>query len=113
MSEAPAPTVVSAGEDLWLAYRTRRDPDHCAVVRFRQTTESSWGDPLESSSAALPVMPRSGFYEIRPSAPAGGGRRWVVTFPDAVLQVRAMAAEVALRATAAASPAHALAALLA
>jgi hypothetical protein len=41
------------------------------------------------------------------------GRRWVITFPDAVLEVRAAEAEVVLRAAAALGPAHALAALLA
>jgi hypothetical protein len=36
-----------------------------------------------------------------------------VTFPDAILEVRAADAEVVLRATAAPDPAHALAAILA
>jgi hypothetical protein len=37
----------------------------------------------------------------------------LATFPDAMLEVRAADAELVLRATAAVSPAHALAALLA
>jgi hypothetical protein len=50
-----------------------------------------------------------------PADPQGpsGGRRWLITFPDAMLEVRAAEGEVVLRATAALGPAHALAALLA
>ena len=40
-------------------------------------------------------------------------RRWIVTFPEALLNVRAADVEVVLRATAALVPSHALAALLA
>jgi hypothetical protein len=41
------------------------------------------------------------------------GRRWIITFPDALLDVRAADGEVILRAIAAVEPSHALAALLA
>ena len=40
------------------------------------------------------------------------GRRWLITFPDAILEVRAGDGEVVLRAAAALGPSHALAALL-
>jgi len=40
-------------------------------------------------------------------------RRWIITFPDALLDVRAADGEVVLRAAAALGPSHALAALMA
>jgi hypothetical protein len=60
------------------------------------------------------ALPQGNFYEV-PADPQGpsGGRRWLITFPDAMLEVRAAEGEVVLRATAALGPAHALAALLA
>jgi hypothetical protein len=60
-------------------------------------------------------LAQGSFYEV-PGAPgevAGAGtRRWIITFPDAALEVRAADGEVVLRAAAALGPAHALAALL-
>jgi hypothetical protein len=107
---APAPAALSSDGTLWLAYRIARDPHHCAVVRFHVVEHYAWGAPpavhMVEEAAALP---RGSFYEI----PGGGGRRWLVTFPDAILEVRAADAELVLRAAAAQSPAHALAALLA
>jgi hypothetical protein len=87
-------------------------------VRFHQVEEYAWGvPPAVHVDEVRPELPRGSFYEIPPgSAPseaAGRERRWLATFPDAMLKVRAADAEVVLRATAAISPAHALAALLA
>ena len=114
---APAPAVLSTDGTLWLAYRIARDPHHCAVVRFHRVEEYSWGAPPAVHVVEVrPELPRGSFYEIPGTAlPEAGGRerRWLVTFPDAMLEVRAADAEVVLRATAAISPAHALAALLA
>lgn len=45
--------------------------------------------------------------------PGGSARRWLITFPEAILEVRAADGEVVLRAAAAIAPTHALAALLA
>lgn len=114
---APAPAVLSTDGTLWLAYRIARDPHHCAVVRFHHVDEYTWGAPPAMHVVEVqPELPRGSFYEIpgrpRPEAP-GLGRRWLATFPDAVLEVQAADAEVVLRATAAINPTHALAALLA
>jgi hypothetical protein len=77
--------------------------------------EYGWGAPpaahgLEQAGS----LPQGGFYEV-PCAgleTRSGRRRWLITFPDAILDVRADDAEVVLRAAAALGPAHALAALL-
>lgn len=107
---APAPAAFASDGTLWVAYRIARDPHHCAVVRFHRVEHYVWGAPpavhMVEEAAELP---RGSFYEV-PGAP---GRRWLVTFPDAVLDVVAADAELVLRAAAAQSPAHALAALLA
>ena len=113
---APAPAVLATDGTLWLAYRIARDPHHCAVVRFHRVEEYGWGAPPAVHVVEVrPELPRGGFYEIpiARSKPAGRERRWLATFPDVMLEVRAADAEVVLRATAAISPAHALAALLA
>jgi hypothetical protein len=114
---APAPAVLSTDGTLWLAYRIARDPHHCAVVRFHHVEEYAWGAPPAVHVVEVrPELPRGSFYEIPgiPFPEAGGRqRRWLATFPDAMLEVRAADAELVLRATAAISPAHALAALLA
>jgi hypothetical protein len=113
---APAPAVLSSDGTLWLSYRIARDPHHCAVLRFHRVEQYAWG-----ASPAMHVLeegsvPQGGFYEV-PSAERMemglGGRRWLITFPDAILEVRAADGEVVLRAAAALGPAHALAALLA
>ena len=113
----PAPAVLSSDGTLWLAYRIARDPHHCAVVRFHRVEQYAWGAPPVAHLSDDPArLPRGSFYEIpgagAPEAP-GRERRWLATFPDAMLEVRAADAELVLRATAAPSPAHALAALLA
>ncbi len=117
MSPAPAPAVLSSDGTLWLSYRIARDPHHCAVIRFDQVEEYAWGAPPAAHVAELtPGLPRGSFYEVaaeRGPNPRAGVRRWLVTFPDAILNVRAAGAEVVLRAAAAQDPAHALAALLA
>ena len=106
----PAPAVLSSDGTLWLAYRIARDPHHCAVVRFHHVEHYAWGaSPAVHGSEQADRPPQGGFYE----AAMEGGRRWLVTFPDAVLDVRAAEAEVVLRAAAALGPSHALAALLA
>jgi hypothetical protein len=114
---APAPAVLSSDGTLWLAYRIARDPHHCAVVRFHRVEQHTWGaPPVVHMVEATPELPRGSFYEIPGAigpAEAGRERRWLVTFPDAMLEVRAADAELVLRAAAAPSPAHALAALLA
>ena len=114
---APAPAVLSTGSTLWRAYRIARDPHHCAVVRFHRVEEYAWGVPPAAYVDEVgPELPRGSFYEIPgsvPSEPARHESHWLATFPDAMLKVRAADAEVVLRATAAISPAHALAALLA
>jgi hypothetical protein len=108
----PAPAVLSSDGTLWLAYRIARDPHHCAVVRFLHVEQYAWGSsPAVHGPEQADRPPQGGFYQV---APAGEGRRrWLITFPDAMLEVRAADAEVVLRAAAALGPAHALAALLA
>ncbi len=114
---APAPAVLSTESTLWLAYRIARDSHHCAVVRFHRVEEYAWGvPPVVHVDELRPELSRGSFYEIpgsAPSDPAGCECRWLATFPDAMLKVWAADAEVVLRGTAAISPAHALAALLA
>jgi hypothetical protein len=113
---APAPAVLSSDGTLWLAYRIARDPHHCAVVRFHQVARYEWGAPPAVHAEADGDLPQGSFYEVPafPDTAAGGrARRWIVTFPDAILDVRAVDGEVVLRAAAALGPAHALAALLA
>jgi hypothetical protein len=115
-ASAPAPAVLAAGGTLWLAYRIGRDPHHCAVVRFHQVEEYAWGAaPAALGIEASGDLPRGSFYEVpsRDGGASGRERRWIITFPEAMLNVRAADAEVVLRATAALGPSHALAALLA
>jgi hypothetical protein len=113
---APAPAVLSSDGTLWLAYRIARDPHHCAVLRFHRVEQYAWGSPpaVHGVEETGP-LPQGSFYEVPSGAVADrrGGRRWLITFPDAILDVRAADAEVVLRAAAALGPAHALAALLA
>jgi hypothetical protein len=113
-ASAPAPAVLSSDGTLWLAYRIARDPHHCAVIRFHGVLRYEWGAP---PAAHLPEaqgdLARGSFYEIPGASGAATARRWIVTFPDAILEVRAAEGEVVLRAAAALGPAHALAALLA
>lgn len=114
---APAPAVLCSDGTLWLSYRIARDPHHCAVVRFHHVARYTWGAPPAAHVAELtPDLPRGSFYEVPIEARTETGapeRRWLVTFPDAILDVRAADAEVVLRAAAVPGPAHALAALLA
>lgn len=114
---APAPAVLSSDGTLWLAYRIARDPHHCAVIRYHRVQQYAWGAPPAAHGPETPGrLPQGHFYEV-PVATGpdanGLGRRWLVTFPDAMLEVRAADCEVVLRAAAALGPAHALAALLA
>jgi hypothetical protein len=111
----PAPAVLSSDGTLWLAYRIARDPHHCAVVRFLHVEQYAWGaSPAVHGPEQADRPPQGGFYQVAPAGDASGsGRRWLITFPDAMLEVRAPDAEVVLRAAAALGPAHALAALLA
>lgn len=112
---APAPALASSDDTLWLAYRIARDPHHCAVVRFHRTGHYAWGaSPASQGIETAGELPRGSFYEVPVAeGPGAGARRWLVTFPDAILDVRAADAEVVLRAAAALAPADALAALLA
>jgi hypothetical protein len=109
----PAPAVLSSDGTLWLAYRIARDPHHCAVVRFLHVDQYAWGaSPAVHGPEQADRPPQGGFYQVAPAGEASL-RRWLITFPDAMLEVRAADAEVVLRAAAALGPAHALAALLA
>lgn len=116
-AESPAPAVLSSDGTLWVAYRIARDPHHCAVIRFHQVEEYAWGaPPAVHGPESSDKLPRGSFYEVPPAneiTSGAVGRRWLITFPDAMLEVRAGDAEVVLRATASLGPAHALAALLA
>lgn len=112
---APAPAVLSSDGTLWLAYRIARDPHHCAVIRFHGVQQYLWGlPPAVHGLDSLDALSQGSFYEVPLAAgEAGGvGRRWLITFPDAMLEVRAADGEVVLRAAAALGPAHVLAALL-
>jgi hypothetical protein len=112
-ASAPAPAVLSTDGTLWLAYRIARDPNHCAVVRFHRVEEYAWGAPPAVYGPDEPGnLPRGSFYEVAGDVSATGPRRWIITFPDALLNVRAADGEVVLRAAAAVGPSHALAALL-
>jgi len=107
---APAPAVLSSDGTLWLAYRIARDPHHCAVLRFHNVEEYVWGHPpAVHLPEAAGDLAQGSFYEV----PGESARRWLITFPDAILEVRAGDGEVVMRAAAAIAPAHALAALLA
>jgi hypothetical protein len=111
----PAPAVLSSDGTLWLAYRIARDPHHCAVLRFHHVDDYAWGPPPAAYGAEhAGELPQGSFYEVPNDDRAArrGARRWLITFPDAMLDVRAADGEVVLRATAALGPAHALAALL-
>jgi hypothetical protein len=113
---APAPAVRSSDGTLWLAYRIARDPHHCAVLRFHHVEQYAWGAPPAAyGPERASALPQGGFYEVpgNPGGVRGGERRWLITFPDAMLEIRAADGEVVLRAAAALEPAHALAALLA
>ena len=113
-ASAPAPAVLSTDGTLWLAYRIARDPNHCAVLRFHHVDRYAWGPPPAAHGVEVPGhLPRGSFYEVRADGADGeGGRRWIITFPDALLEVRAADGEVVLRAAGALGPSHALAALL-
>lgn len=115
-AHAPAPAVLSTDGTLWLAYRISRDPHHCAVVRFHHVTGYFWGaPPAVLGGEVTGDLPRGSFYEVV-SATNGEKvreRRWIITFPDALLDVRAADGEIVLRAAAALGPSHALAALMA
>ena len=112
---APAPAVLSSDGTLWLAYRIARDQHHCAVIRFQHVQQYVWGPPPAVYGLdSLGDLSQGSFYEVPVTSEEGSGtgRRWLITFPDAILEVRAADAEVVLRAAAALGPAHALAALL-
>jgi hypothetical protein len=114
---APAPAVLSSDGTLWLAYRIARDPHHCAVLRFHNVERYSWGaSPAVHGIEEQGGIAQGGFYEVPEGTDpvaASRVRRWLITFPDAILEIRAADGEVVLRAAAALGPAHALAALLA
>jgi hypothetical protein len=113
-ASAPAPALLASDSTLWVAYRIARDPHHCAVLRFHRVEEYAWGSPpaVHGMGEEGPLAQGS-FYEVSPRHGRAGGRRWLITFPDAILDVCAADGEVVLRAAAALGPAHALAALLA
>jgi hypothetical protein len=114
-ASAAAPAVLSTDGTLWLAYRIARDPHHCAVVRFHRVEGYAWGAaPAVHAAEVSGDLPRGSFYEVRlEQGESVHARRWIITFPEAVLDVRAADGEVVLRAAAALAPSHALAALLA
>jgi hypothetical protein len=112
---APAPAVLSSDGTLWVAYRIARDPHHCAVIRFLHVRQYLWGaPPAVHGLESLGRLSQGSFHVVSTAIgdAEGPGRRWLITFPDATLEVRAADGEVVLRAAAALGPAHALAALL-
>lgn len=112
----PSPAVLATDGTLWLSYRIARDSSHCAVIRFHRVEQYVWGpSPAAHLEEDPGAVPRGSFYEVpvESGGPGGRGRRWIITFPDALLDVRAADGEVVLRATAALGPSHAIAALLA
>jgi hypothetical protein len=76
-----------------------------------------WGAPPAAyGPERLGELVQGSFYEVSAGHRVAGstsGRRWLITFPEAMFEVRAADGEVVLRAAAAVGPAHALAALLA
>jgi hypothetical protein len=114
---APAPAVLASDGTLWLAYRIARDPHHCAVIRFHHVQRYGWGPPpAVHALETMGELSQGSFYEVPlppGEEPGGPSRRWLITFPEAMLEVRAGDGEVVLRAAAALGPPHALAALLA
>ncbi len=110
---APDPSVVRDGESVWLAYFTERD-DHCAVLRFLNVTEFSFGDPNDERLYEHPLFAAGlqlySFHEVHDEGIAAAGkRRWIATFHDDTLDVTARHAEVVVRAIEAPSAEHALA----
>lgn len=96
-ADAPHPSLDRRGDDLWVAYRTRR-ADHFAVIRFIRVAQFV-GHPGEGRDVHLPL-------------PAGSDlRRWIIPFPGETLEVTARDAAIVVRAVQAQSGAHALAAL--
>lgn len=114
---APAPALLSSAGTLWLAYHIARDPHHCAVLRFHRLVRYAWGAPPAAYGPEGPgELVQGSFYEVPDGNRGAAGRRarrWLITFPEAMLEVRAADGEVVLRAAAALGPAHALEALLA
>lgn len=111
---APAPAVLSSDGSLWLAYRIARDPHHCAVLRFRHVDHYAWGPPpAVHGPERVGPLAQGSFYEVPVDdrEARNDRRRWLITFPDAMLEVQAADGEVVMRA-AGLEPAHALAALL-
>jgi hypothetical protein len=94
---APAPAVLSSDGTLWLAYRIARDRHHCAVLRFHHLEYYTWGaPPAVPGPERVAELPQGGFYEVPAGKTAdavGRGRRWLITFPDAILEIRAAEGE--------------------
>jgi hypothetical protein len=114
----PQPTLEREGTNVLLAYRTSRKDDHFAILQFDEVRDLSFGDPndetLESHRLYAHGLEPYRFHEIHEDDGVPSGfRRWIVTFHDDTLDVVARSARVVIRATAAESAGHALAAFLA
>jgi hypothetical protein len=109
---APRPWVERDGDNLLLAYRTRRE-GHFAVLRFAGLLSYAfdpWPDPAHHPHLAKLEPGR--FHQVRsPGLEATGFQRWIVTFPGEALDVTALAADIVVRAVHALDSAHAIAAL--
>lgn len=115
-ASTPDPVFLSRGTDLWLAYRTAREDDHCAVVHFRGVTGYSVGPPSDERLDEHPLyaqgLEQYRFHTLASAASSSPGR-WIITFHDETADVTAASAEVVVRAVNATDPQHALAALMA
>jgi hypothetical protein len=111
-SGAPEPALVREGELVWVAYRAQ-DPgfpgyehpgvieymdthpgESFAVLRFDGVVECSLGPPNEDHLHEHPLYGRGlkfyGFHRVR--WPGQPGNRWIVTFHDETLDIRAKSA---------------------
>ena len=113
---APQPSFERFGRTLYLAYRIGSDSDHFAVLRFDDVDHMSFGDPNDERLETHPLYPIGlepyRFYEVHGDATTTGLRRWIITFHDDTAEITAGEGCVLVRATAASSAAHAIAALL-
>ncbi len=109
---APEPIIVREGDHVWVGYRAH-DPDlpgwndpsvteylsqhegePFGVLRFEGVTDCFLGAPNDERLHEHPLYGRGlefyGFHQIR--VPAAGVTRWIVTFHDETLDIRARSA---------------------
>ena len=114
----PEPTLHFERQQLWLAYRTRRD-DHFAVIHFSGVERVFLGPPSGERLSEHPLHPDGlaphAFFEA--SAAAGSNasgrdlKRWIATFHDELLDVQGAMARVLVSAVESVDAAGALAAI--